>query len=126
MRIFGKWHRELTMYEGVSVYDIKSDCGHDWYELMVELDDRPEKWVVGVNPDGGVSWCTDGSVNGIHAPVDDSLVIVTDEFDFAEHFTMTAWDGEKFFKKEPRVRTAEELEEELKRLMLEIQGLKAS
>ena len=125
MRKFTNWTYEVTTaYGGIATYDVTASCGTDWYELMVELDGRPERWVVGIDKNGFISWFSDGTVNGTYAPPEGGLVIVTDEFD-PEWQRVKLWNGESFENiPEPPKRTPEEIQADLEALMVELRGLR--
>lgn len=127
MRKFTKWAFTVVTEKetGVRYYDIKSSEGADWYELMAELDDRPESFVVGTQEDGHVTWFTKGSVNGIYAPYEHGDVIVTDSYPEDLPLGTVLWDGSKFYKKpeEVNTRTKEDIEKDLKALLAELKNM---
>lgn len=127
MRKFTNWTFSIIFDEeiGSRYYDIKSSEGIDWYDLMVELDNRTEKFVVGTGKDGQVTWVTSGSVNGIYAPYEHGDVIVTDEY--PEHMKLgtVIWDGNKFCEKQEAgaSRTKADIERDLKTLLDELKNM---
>lgn len=128
MRKYMKWEFKVVSdpETGTKFYDVKSSDGTDWYELMAELDDRDEKYVVGTQESGHVTWFTDGSVNGIHAPYENGDVIVTDEFPSGARLGEVLWDGSKFVTvphQENKERTKEDIERDLKSLLAELKNM---
>ena len=124
MRVFTGWKWTEGVYMTKVIYEIRDHDDIDWYELMVELDDRPETWVVGIGPNGDVMWVTDGPVSGLYVPVEGGTVVVTDSFEFHENWRGCTWDGKSFHApKEVTKRTKEDIEKDLMRLMTELKGL---
>lgn len=124
MRIYKGWKYTIVKDEvsGVSTYDIFDENGVDWYELMVELDSREAKWVIGVK-DGFVNWANSKSVNGVNSPADGGILIVTDDFPFKENQFGVYFDGEKFYTKDAEARTKADIEADLLKLMAELKAI---
>ena len=124
MKVYKGWKYTVVKdpNTGISTYDIFNEDGIDWYEMMVELDNRDYKWVIGVK-DGFVNWATTKSVNGMNSPADGSMLILTNDFPFPENAFGVRFDGEKFYKEEPAARTKEDIEQDLLKLMAELKGL---
>lgn len=125
MRKFYNWKYSVTHSYGQPTYDVVDKEGNDWYRLMCELEVRPEKWVVGVNPDGSVSWWSDGSVEGTYAPPEGGMVVVCEEFspDYKQRWV----DSEDCWELIPEVtkaRTLEDVEADMMKLMAELKALK--
>ncbi|UUB18434.1 hypothetical protein [Escherichia phage ST2] len=127
MRKYMKWEFKVVSdpETGTKFYDVKSSDGTDWYELMAELDDRDEKYVVGTQESGHVTWFTKGSVNGIYAPYEHGDVIVTDSYPEDLPLGTVLWDGSKFYRKpeEVNARTKEDIEKDLKALLAELKNM---
>lgn len=125
MRKFYNWQYSVTYEYGTPTYDVLSECGTDWYRLMCELEVRPEKWVVGVNPDGSVSWWSDGSVEGTYAPPKGGMVVVCSEF--TPGYKQRWVDSKDCFEDIPEVettRTIDDVEADLKLLLAELKEMK--
>lgn len=125
MRKFYNWQYSVTYEYGTPTYDVLSECGTDWYRLMCELEVRPEKWVVGVNPDGSVSWWSDGSVEGTYAPPKGGMVVVCSEF--TPGYKQRWVDSKDCFEDIPEVettRTIDDVEANLKLLLAELKEMK--
>lgn len=124
MKIYKGWKYTVVTDKdtGISTYDIFNEDGIDWYKMMVELDDRDLKWVIGVK-DGFVNWATTKSVNGMNSPAEGGILILTDDFPFPENTFGVRFDGEKFYKEEPVVRTKADIEADLLRLMAELKSI---
>lgn len=126
MRVFSEWKWTEGIYMGQPIYEIRDPDGTDWYELMVELDDRPEKWAIGVGPTGNVMWVTTGPVSGKYAPLDGGTIVLTDDFEFESGWRGVMWDGEVFSMaptEEPKQRTKAEIEADLNRLLAELKAM---
>lgn len=125
MRKFYNWQYSVTHAYGQPTYDVVDRDGNDWYRLMCELEVRPEKWVVGVNPDGSVSWWSDGSVEGTYAPPTGGMVVVCEEF--TPSYKQRWVDAEDCWELIPEVkseRTIEDVEADLQKLMAELKVIK--
>ena len=125
MRKFYNWQYSVTYEYGTPTYDVLSECGTDWYRLMCELEVRPEKWVVGVNPDGSVSWWSDGSVEGTYAPPKGGMVVVCSEF--TPGYKQRWVDSKDCFEDIHEVettRTIDDVEADLKLLLAELKEMK--
>ena len=125
MRKFYNWQYIVTYEYGTPTYDVLSECGTDWYRLMCELEVRPEKWVVGVNPDGSVSWWSDGSVEGTYAPPKGGMVVVCSEF--TPGYKQRWVDSKGCFEDIPEVETTrniDDVEADLKLLLAELKEMK--
>lgn len=125
MRKFYNWQYSVTYEYGTPTYDVLSECGTDWYRLMCELEVRPEKWVVGVNPDCSVSWWSDGSVEGTYAPPKGGMVVVCSEF--TPGYKQRWVDSKDCFEDIPEVettRTIDDVEANLKLLLAELKEMK--
>lgn len=125
MRKFYNWQYSVTHAYGQPTYDVVDRDGNDWYRLMCELEVRPEKWVVGVNPDGSVSWWSDGSVEGTYAPPAGGMVVVCEEF--SPSYKQRWIDSEdcwEFIPESKPERTIEDVEADLQKLMAELKVIK--
>lgn len=125
MRKFYNWQYNVTYEYGTPTYDVLSECGTDWYRLMCELEVRPEKWVVGVNPDGSISWWSDGSVEGTYAPPKGGMVLVCSEF--TPGYRQRWVDSKNCFEDIPEVETTrniDDVEADLKLLLAELKEMK--
>ena len=125
MRKFYNWQYSVTHAYGQPTYDVVDREGNDWYRLMCELEVRPEKWVVGVNPDGSVSWWSDGSVEGTYAPPRGGMVVVCS--DFTPGYKQRWVDEKNCFEDIPEVettRTIDDVEADLKLLLAELKEMK--
>lgn len=125
MRKFYNWQYSVTYAYGQPTYDVVDRDGNDWYRLMCELEVRPEKWVVGVNPDGSVSWWADGSVEGTYAPPEGGMVVVCDEFSPSyKQRWVDSEDRWEFIPEVTKARTLEDVEADMLKLMEELKTLK--
>lgn len=126
MRIYSNWKWAIGTYMGQQIYEITDPSGNDWYTLMEELDDRPEKWAIGICPNGWVMWVTDEGVSGKYAPVDGGTVILTDSFEFGDiDWRGCQWDGNKFHMPVVEAtRTKEDIESDLRKLLVELESIK--
>lgn len=131
MRIFKNWTYNIAVEPATDsspeyqFWDVKSADGTDWYELMVELDDRAEKYVVGTQPSGHLAWFSKGSVRALNAPLAGGDVIVLDDYPEDIPLGDLMWDGSKVVKK-PEViveRTKADIEKDLMALMDELKGM---
>lgn len=125
MRVFKNWKYTVSNVYETPTYDIDDADGNDWYYLSAYLEVRPEKWIIGVDARGNVTWFTDDSVYLRHVPLDGGTVIVTDDFDPSYGYLQT-WDGEVFTPHpEKEVRSVEDIEYDINKLMEELKAIKA-
>lgn len=129
MKIYDDWKFTIVVEEDIRVYDVVDSKGTDWYELMVELDTRKEKYVIGTDKNGNVVWVTTGKVSSERAPFEGGSVIVTDSFPTdvnIEKGDSVTWDGYKFSVRyyEAPARTKEDIEADLQKLLAELKTIK--
>lgn len=131
MRKFGKWTWARGPMISETQYEvlITNSDGADWYALSEKLDERPEKWAVGVSEeDGYVAWATTGKLTGRFAPKSGIQVILVDEVPWSEGEAVHLYDfdGKSFKLREVAVaaeRTKEDILADLIKLQEELKAL---
>lgn len=127
MLVYSKWKFSLATSNDIPMpyYEVEDAEGVDWYELMVQLDGRSERYVVGTDSGGRVTWFTTGKVSGRYAPFEGGDVIVTDNFPADARHGTVCWDGREFHveQQEDTSRTKADIENDLKRLLAELEGV---
>ncbi|QBI89965.1 single-stranded DNA-binding protein [Escherichia phage HZP2] len=126
-----KWAKGERLQDGRFIANIEDSTGESWYDIMVKLDELGEdRWVIGTQQSGFVSWATNGSVNASALPVDGGDVIVIDSIpeDMEKDFRYWWWDGSQFFKQdnvksEQKERTKEDIMADLLKLQEELKTL---
>lgn len=127
MRILSGWKRTKgePVGNGMFFIEITNESGESWYDIMEGLDDRPERYAVGVNPDNRVSWVTEGKLSGVYAPADGGIIVLCNTFNI-EDARNVVFDGHEFVPipvEEPVVRTKEDIMADLIKLQEELKAL---
>lgn len=108
---------------------ITDSVGNSWYDLMYELDESPNRWVIGTNSEGYVGWLTNGKVAESRVPMPGGKVVVTDSIpvEMENNFHYWKLEGDSFVyskvEREVVPRTKEDIMADLLRLQEELKGM---